>query len=80
MKVRFTKSARKHRLGRGRVLEIIEGVEPTVQSDARGDRLLWIGRDSRGLEIEVVGLLLSDVLLIIHAMPAGFRKGRRERG
>ena len=80
MQVQFTKSARKHRLGTGRVLQVIEGVEPTVQPDARGDRLLWIGRDSRGLEIEVVGLMLSDVLLIIHAMPSEFRKRRRELG
>lgn len=76
MEVRFTKSARKHKLGKWRVLEVIQGVEPTVQQDARGDRLLWIGKDNRGLEIEVVGLALDDVLLIIHAMPAKFRRGR----
>ena len=37
-------------------------------------RMLWIGKDSRGLELEVVALDLPDYLLVIHVMPRDFRR------
>ena len=74
MRVRFTRSARRHRLGKAHVLEVVNTHSPQSMVDERGERLIWIGSDSRGLELEVIGLVIADELLIIHAMPYQFRR------
>jgi hypothetical protein len=38
------------------------------------ERLVWIGEDDRGVELEVIGIDLSDYLLIIHVMPTAYRR------
>lgn len=78
MEIRFSQSARKHRIGKGRVLEVIasceleafwaDGVDP--------DRVRWVGVDQRGLELEIVGVRTSRGVLIIHVMPLNFRNRR----
>jgi hypothetical protein len=40
------------------------------------DRLVWIGPDDRGVLLEVIAIDLPDYLLVIHAMPAAFRRNR----
>ena len=47
---------------------------PIASPDGLADRVLWIGLDDRGLELEVIGLHLGDVLLVIHVMPYRFRR------
>ena len=76
--VRFAKSARKHRIGKARVLFVLESYEPITElpSDGEDQKFLWIGHDDRGLELEVVALKLAEYTLIIHVMPRSFR-GRR---
>jgi len=37
-------------------------------------RLLWIGTDDRGPELEVVAIVELDQLLVIHVMPTQFRR------
>jgi hypothetical protein len=32
-------------------------------------RLVWIGPDDRGIELEIVALDLSDAIVVIHVMP-----------
>ncbi len=74
--VRFSQSARKHRIGKAHVLHVLDSQDPiTVQRiGLDSPRMIWIGKDSRGLELEVVGLDLPEYLLIIHVMPTSFRR------
>lgn len=80
MEIRFTRSARKHRIGKLRALEVISNHEPREIKDERGNRLLWIGQDQRGLELEIVGIELDEAILIIHVMPFRYRRKGGESG
>lgn len=41
----------------------------------RGERaVLWVGVDDRGIELEVVAVLLPDTLLVVHVMPTALRR------
>ena len=76
-RVRFTRSARKHRIGKAHVLAAMNAAGDPQRIPAEGDldeRLLWIGPDDRGVVLEVIGINLPDYLLIIHAMPHRFRR------
>jgi len=35
-------------------------------------RLVWTGRDERGVELEIVALDLPDAIVVIHVMPTEF--------
>jgi len=76
MEIRFTQSARKHRIGKAHAKYVIRNYEPTFVQGDEGDKdkLLWIGNDDRGLELEIVALISDDFLLMIHVMPTVFRK------
>jgi hypothetical protein len=37
-------------------------------------KLLWIGKDDRGLELEIVAVKLAEHFLVIHVMPRNFRR------
>ena len=43
-------------------------------TDAYDPRLVWIGHDDRGIELEIVALDLADAVVIIHVMPTAFRR------
>jgi len=74
--VRFAKSACRHRIGKAHVLFVLGSCEPmtVLTSDGEDQKLLWIGYDDRGLELEVIGLELSECILVIHVMPRSFRR------
>ena len=74
--VRFAKSARKHRIGKAHVLFVLENNEPVtfLPIDGEDQKLLWIGHDDRGLELEIVALKLAEYILVIHVMPRSFRR------
>ena len=76
--VRFANSARRHRIGKDHVLVALENAgEPTLvpaPSDDLDDRLVFVGVDDRGIELEIIGIQLSDFLYVIHVMPTEFRK------
>lgn len=76
--VRFAQSSRRHRLGRARVVEAMESVEPIPHGPADERRYVWFGRDGRGLAIEVIAVELPDSLLVIHAMPRAMRRRRSD--
>lgn len=38
------------------------------------ERLVWIGPDDRGVELEIVAIVEPDYLLVIHVMPHQFRR------
>ena len=75
---RFTQSARKHRIAKGRALFVLDNFLPKeVPHFVKGERkLFWIGLDDRGLELEIVGIQIDTIVLVIHVMPSKFRGGR----
>jgi hypothetical protein len=36
-------------------------------------KIIWIGSDHKGLELEIVAYLMDDHYFVIHAMPRIFR-------
>ena len=38
------------------------------------DRLVWIGLDDRGIELELVALDLDEAVVVIHVMPTSLRR------
>ncbi len=78
MEIRFTQSARRHRIGRQRAFFVISTNDPVelLSDGVRPARLLWQGVDDRGLELEVIGVKTAIGVLIIHVMPLNFRRGK----
>lgn len=76
--IRFTKTSRKHKIGKAHAMSVIESENPKVIQDRDGfdKKLVWIGSDDRGLGLEIVGLDLEDMILIIHVMPVSYRRGK----
>ena len=74
--VRFTRSSRKHKVGRGHALHFIATAIPTevAATDVFDARRVWLGPDDRGVELEVVALVLPAELLVIHVMPTALRR------
>ena len=73
--VRFSQSARRHRIGKAHALHVINSIDPEVipADDTNRNRLLWISPDDRGLDLEIVAIVEPDCLLVIHVMPHHFR-------
>lgn len=81
MEYLFAKSARKHKIGRAHALFVIEKALPVEYAALVGKspRLYWVGQDSRGVELEIIGIQLESQILIIHVMPRNFRRIKRRR-
>ena len=75
-KVRFTRAARKHRIGKAHVLAAMNKAQPERFPARAGmdERLLWIAQDDRGLLLEIIGIDLEECVLIIHVMPYAYRR------
>jgi hypothetical protein len=75
---RFTQSARKHRIAKGRALFVIENYLPEdVPHFVSGERkIFWLGLDDRGLELEIVAIHIDTIVLVIHVIPSKFRGGQ----
>ncbi len=78
MRIEFTKSARKHKIGKQRVREVIATSTPTLFFEGGVSKLRWVGRDRRGLELEILALEEGEVWLVIHVMPLNFRRRKVE--
>ena len=78
MKIEFTKSARKHKIGKQRVREVIATSTPTLFFEGGVSKLRWVVRDRRGLELEILALEEGEVWLVIHVMPLNFRRRKVE--
>lgn len=76
--IRFAKSARKHKIGRAHALFVMKSYEPRryYKAGFPDERLEWLGVDDRGLELEIVGIKQAAVVLVIHVMPANYRRGK----
>ncbi len=57
-------------------MHVIASPEPTsVPASATTDaRLVWIGRDDRGIELESVALDREDAVVVIHVMLTSLRR------
>lgn len=55
---------------------VIDSVAPDhVPATATADaRLVWIGEDDRGIELEIVALDLIDAIVVVHVMPTALRR------
>lgn len=69
--IRFTRSARRHRIGKAHALAVMNTAEPVLDEQGIG----WIGADDRGIELEVYLVERPDVFLVIHVMPTALRGG-----
>jgi hypothetical protein len=58
---RFTRSARRHRIGKAHALHVIDTTEPirSPATDVLDERITWIGEDDRGVALEIVALVLG---------------------
>lgn len=57
-------------------MHVITTTEPTPvpASEAFDARLVWIGPDDRGIELEVVALDHAEAVVVIHVMPTSLRR------
>lgn len=68
--VRFTQSARRHKIGRAHALYVISTYPPTATTSPLGVAAKrWQGVDDRGVMLEIVAVEVPDYLLVIHVMP-----------
>lgn len=68
--VRFTQSARRHRIGRAHVFHVMNTYEPTDTVSRAGEPAQrWEGVDDRGVTLVVIAVVMPDYLLVIHVMP-----------
>ncbi len=57
-------------------MHVITTVEPQVvpATQVADARLVWIGVDDRGIELEIVALDLGEAVVVIHVMPTSLRR------
>jgi hypothetical protein len=77
VQVRFTRPARKHRIGHA--LHVMNTVAPVVTPaiTQASQRRTWIGPDDCSVELGIVAVVEPDYLLVIHVMPTHYRKRNR---
>lgn len=77
--VRWTQSARRHRIGKASARHVMTGVKPTRTTTLGGaGAWQWLGVDERGRELEIVAVDVEPAdgppyLLVIHVMPTSLR-------
>ena len=79
MEIRFAQSARKHRIGKARVNYVMENNSHIIISsqDGRKVQWVWIAKDDRGLELEIVAVVLELYVLVTHVMPTSLRRRKK---
>ncbi len=80
MHIKFTQAARKHRIGKARVTYVIENYEYQVleSDDEKKIQYVWVAEDDRGIELEIIGVVLESYVLITHVMPTSFRRRKKQ--
>ncbi|WP_163542045.1 hypothetical protein [Occultella kanbiaonis] len=75
MEIIWTTASRKHRIGRGHALHVMQHGTVTETTTTRGEiALRYVGADDRGIELEFVSVVVPDGLLVIHVMPTALRR------
>lgn len=72
------RSARRHRIGKAHARYVMAHKQPSQvpASENLDARLVWLGEDDRGVELEIVALDLEERVVVIHVMPTGLRRSR----
>ncbi len=80
MEIRYTQSARKHRIGKARANFVMENFPFTLTTGEEGEssQRVWVGNDDRGLELEIVAVVLERYLLVTHVMPTSLRRRKKD--
>lgn len=71
MRVEFTQSARRHKIGKARVRQVLANpvvVDRIVEGHDPRVRLLILGDDDTGRALEVIAVEEDEVFVVIHAM------------
>lgn len=71
MRVEFTQSARRHKIGKARVRQVLANpvvVDRIVEGHDPRVRLLILGDDDTSRALEVIAVEEDEVLVVIHAM------------
>src|SRR5699024_10611511 len=77
VEVRWSRSARRHRIGRGSAREVMAARDTSITTAVtnRGEQALrYVGTDSRGRGLEIVAVVYPNFLLVIHVMPTRYRE------
>lgn len=75
MRTTFWRSARRHRIGRAHALHVMGTTVGVPTLSKRGEHAIsWIGPDDRGVDLEILALVVPDGLVVIHVMPHTFRR------
>jgi hypothetical protein len=73
--LKFAQSSRKHKIGQERITHVINTYEGSYLPRRYFDqKIIWVGHDFKGLELEVIAVELDDHYFVIHAMPKIFRR------
>lgn len=68
-------SSRKHKIGQERITHVINTYEGNYLPRRYFDqKIIWVGHDFKGSELEVIAVELDDHYFVIHAMPKIFRR------
>ena len=59
---------------------VMENNSYTVISSQDGKKVqwVWIAHDDRGLELEIVAVVLDQYLLVTHVMPTSLRRRQKD--
>lgn len=78
MRIRITSSARKHGVSRSRVEQALDQQHwsETLPSPGPDPKILFLGVDDRGVQLEIVAVVLPGLILVIHAMPRHYRRSQ----
>ena len=59
----------------GHARHVMATVQPINTATSSGNQaLLWVGPDDRGVELEMVAVVLPYLYLVIHVMPTALRR------
>ena len=74
--VGIVSSARKHGVSRARIKQALDSqtFSETLPVLGKDPKIAFRGHDERGVELEIVAVVLPNQLLVIHAMPTYFRR------
>lgn len=74
MRVEFTQPARRHKIGKARVRQVLASplvIDRIVEEQYPRVRLLILGDDDTGRALEVIAVEEDEVLVVIHVMDLG---------
>ena len=80
MDIRYAQSARKHRIGKAHANHVMENNPYQVITSDEGNKIqyVWVAVDDREIELEIIGVVVEEYVLITHVMPTSLRRRTKE--